>query len=162
MDEIKSGVYILTIGDKRYIGSSIDIGSRVASHVSALHRGDHSRKIQSAFDSSGSVCVSILEEIPKEKIVWDLEVCEKKWIESLKPELNHFIPGNESNSPFSLVNYAVRLLLSTHKFLSEREKIDYKIRILKCTARRILNIAELAEKRLSTIESALSKRNKEG
>lgn len=155
-----TGVYMMTIGGKRYIGSSIDIEKRIRQHLAAMRSGCAPSALQEAFNRHGEISHTVLEIVPDTEIVWELEVRERKWIEELNPELNHLIPGNEDNSPFSLVDYAVCLLLSTHKFLATREKIDYKIRILECTARRILDIAELAKKRLSTIESALSKQNK--
>lgn len=49
-----AGVYYLYLGDKFYIGSSINMKRRLIQHLYDLHRGDHlNKKMQEAFDHLG-------------------------------------------------------------------------------------------------------------
>lgn len=60
------GVYTLTDVDtgEMYIGSSVNVSSRIAWHDCALRRGRGSRKMKSAVQSGHRFTASILEVIP--------------------------------------------------------------------------------------------------
>lgn len=152
-----TGVYMLTIGDKRYIGSSLDIERRIIQHKAALKAGRAPLKLQDAFDRNKKAEYTVLEIVPDTEIVWELEVRERKWIEELNPELNHYIPGNMLCSPDHEIEYALKYLQTQYKYISQIRKKSKQVKLLKSTASMLVHIAGLAEKRMTTIGEAKSK-----
>lgn len=77
-----SGIYEITsIHDRCYIGSSINVESRLASHKNALRRGRHpNRRLQRAFSALGEkqFRFDVLEVCAPEK----LAVREQWWIDN--------------------------------------------------------------------------------
>ena len=85
-----SGIYIIKINDKHYVGSSTSIGHRLKHHLWALtSKKHHNRTMQNLFNKYGQ----------KETIFYKLEDCmpdilierEKYHIKNLKPYMNHVL-----------------------------------------------------------------------
>lgn len=80
----KMGIYLLQIGDKKYVGKDHDIHKqkRIKSHITSLKRKDHwNSEMQSDFDKGFPIRSVILYET--EDIISDEELCalEVKYIE---------------------------------------------------------------------------------
>ena len=155
-----TGVYMMIIGGKRYIGSSINITKRMCDHRAALKAGRAPSKLQRAFDEHKEFSHTVLEIIPDTERVWELEVRERRWIEELKPELNHYKPGNERCSAESEVDFALRYLDERIKYISKVHKTSNQIKLLKSTASMLLAVARTAEKRIITIGEAKAQKKK--
>ena len=149
-----AGVYMITLGNERYVGSSVRIERRIIQHKRSMENGTAPVKLQKAFNDNGEMHVDILEVLPDNKTVWELRECERKWIERLGPELNTFVPAGEGNSPERIVNYAVNYLRGQYEYIGARSRIRYKVKLLKSTARMLDHCANTAEKLLTTIEEA--------
>lgn len=58
-----SGIYCITINNKKYVGSSINISRRIIQHKSDLNKNKHCNKyLQSAFNKHKNFSFNILEE----------------------------------------------------------------------------------------------------
>jgi group I intron endonuclease len=83
----KSGIYLLQIGNRYYVGSSVSIGNRLATHRSRLKRNKHENIIMiNCFNKYG-------EEQSHFKVLEECDISillerEKFYIDTLKPELN--------------------------------------------------------------------------
>ncbi len=89
------GIYIITFEgtDKVYIGQSVNIEDRWASHLSLLKQGGASTKLQEAFNSFGQPTFSILESCS----IKDLDTLEITYIEefnSIESGLNTCYGGH--------------------------------------------------------------------
>lgn len=83
----KTGIYLLILDDKKYVGSTTNIYARLTTHRSHLEKGIHSNEyFQRAFNKSSilNLYYEILEYCNKE----DKLIKEKYWIEKLNPCLN--------------------------------------------------------------------------
>lgn len=81
----KSGVYLIEIGNKIYIGSSKNLNKRRGRHLSDLNRGIHSNiYLQRAFDKYLDFEFSILMDCKEEYLL----KYEQKLIDCLKPDCN--------------------------------------------------------------------------
>ncbi|MGI2907652.1 GIY-YIG nuclease family protein [Tolypothrix sp. VBCCA 56010] len=92
-----TGVYMLTIGKFRYIGTSINIKNRVRQHLYALTTNTHTKLMQHAFRFHGFVGAIVLE-------VCDYKDClrrEAYWILRLCPELNEIQPQDATECDMS-------------------------------------------------------------
>ena len=152
-----TGVYIIKIGDKRYIGSSIHIEDRIAQHLASLRTGRAPSKLQNAFNACSEFSYAVLEIVPDKEPLWELEVRERKWIETLRPELNHYKPGNPANSAEGNCSRALYSLSERLEYMKSVGSVRYKVKLLKSTAEMLLSFADSIEKRLVTIEEAKSK-----
>ncbi len=92
------GVYLIKINKHLYVGSSINVKTRLQQHINKLKKSKHENKyIQNRFDKYGvlksSYCLL-------EKCNADLRLYkEKEWIDKLKPDLNSKLdPLNQNNS----------------------------------------------------------------
>ena len=83
----KSGIYLIQIGSKYYVGSSISIGKRLMTHKSRLKKGKHENIIMTnCFNKYGQdhCHFKVLEYCDADL----LKQREKFYIDVLKPELN--------------------------------------------------------------------------
>lgn len=86
----KSGIYLIRVGKKSYVGSSIDIGGRLKEHSrELLKRKHHNIFLTRCFNKypKDKWFFSVLEYI-ETKDQNMLKLPEKKWIEILQAELN--------------------------------------------------------------------------
>lgn len=79
---------MISVGKRRYIGSSVHVARRCAAHLSTARRGREPKRLQEAFDSGERVEFMLLEEMTAEHTRADLMRMEQAWIERMKPELN--------------------------------------------------------------------------
>jgi group I intron endonuclease len=82
-----SGIYLIQIGNKMYVGSSVSIGRRLLTHKSRLKNAKHNNPIMiNCFNKYGeNHCnFKVLEECEENVLVER----EKFYIDVLKPELN--------------------------------------------------------------------------
>lgn len=81
------GIYLIKIDKHLYVGSSLNISSRLSDHRMRLRKSRHCNPIvQAAFTKYGedSCTFTVLEECPPEVRI----STEKKWIDSLSPDMN--------------------------------------------------------------------------
>lgn len=96
MREVTTGIYQITIANKRYIGSAVNAERRWYRHKSELHNNKHpNQKLQRAYNKYGSE-QTVFEIV---EVVEDIECLiprEQHWIDTQRPELN-IRPVAESN-----------------------------------------------------------------
>lgn len=83
----KSGIYYFTVGRHSYVGSSVNVGSRLSNHIWAMQSGKHrNRIIQNCYNkySISGFSFKILEFCDKDKRIER----EKYYIDLLHPDLN--------------------------------------------------------------------------
>jgi len=85
----KSGIYKITINNKIYVGSSVDLYSRYSTHNSRLKRDIHENiHLQRAYNKYNKIfsfeTLEVFEEISKK----DLLTKEKEYMDLLKPYYN--------------------------------------------------------------------------
>lgn len=81
------GIYLIKIVDRLYVGSAINIASRMSNHRTSMKKGTHKNKfVQSCYNKHGqSLCYfTVLEECDKNIRL----LREQYWINQLSPELN--------------------------------------------------------------------------
>lgn len=82
----QSGVYLIKISDKYYVGSSNNIGLRLRTHLSTLkNKTHHNQTMQNCWNKYGDASFSILE------ITNDCVGRERHYIEVLEPYMNHIL-----------------------------------------------------------------------
>ena len=75
------GVYALTDETgKRYVGSSVNVRTRIKAHASALSAGRGPEKLQAAVKSGRTFIAEVLEEVPYGASRHDLFRLEHKWL----------------------------------------------------------------------------------
>lgn len=85
--ETKIGVYKITFNnyDKFYIGSSVDLTRRKATHKSKLLSNSHcNKKLQNVFNKHGMFTFEVIENCSRDNLIER----EQFFLDSLKPELN--------------------------------------------------------------------------
>lgn len=125
--EFDSGLY--------YIGQSVDINKRFATHLSELRAGTHfNHKVQQAFDKEGPPKCIIIAEVPYH----DLNDVEAKYIQLTEPHCLNILSGSSSqyigeNAPraiymdddiLAVLIEIVENSLVSRKYLSEKYSID--------------------------------------
>ena len=95
------GIYYLKMNEQNYVGSSINVKTRLHEHRSSLLRGTHDNpRMQNIFNKYGKekcwfTVLSVSEKITREELL----ILEKKWIEKLGPVLNNKLdPTTQNNS----------------------------------------------------------------
>lgn len=80
-----TGIYRIDIDDKFYVGSSVNIQSRLRTHFRGLRdKSHHNTKMLSAFTEDSAYSFCILEECSFE----ELTIREQYYLDTLKPTLN--------------------------------------------------------------------------
>lgn len=82
------GIYCITIGTERYIGSSANVRKRLIQHNRDAQNHIEPAKLQAAFDSGADVHVDILLQMGDNTTLWELLQAEQAAIEAHAPELN--------------------------------------------------------------------------
>lgn len=142
-DLSKTGVYLIKINKHMYVGSSINIKTRLACHIKELKKNKHYNIfMQRAFNkyTLNDCSYSILEECNKDKRL----IKEKYWIDTLNPDLNLVLDPTTGNNSKTQSKTVYQYDLEGHyitSFISVSE------------ASRILNIAS------STIASCCRRKN---
>ena len=93
LDELKgknpAGIYLLEINNKQYVGSSINLKSRLRKHRTMLRTKKHSNKhLQNLYNKYKVCSYKILEEVSNKIKLKDLRIIEREWIIKLNPETN--------------------------------------------------------------------------
>jgi|688.fasta_scaffold414503_1 group I intron endonuclease len=122
----QSGIYMIQIGNRYYVGSSISIGARLSTHKSRLKRGKHENIIMiNCFNKYGeNQCYfKVLEYCDSDQLI----LREKFYIDVLKPELNIELNPVLQNSNYkSKVVYQYTLKgMYVRKFSSASEAERY-------------------------------------
>ena len=96
----KSGIYILSINNKKYIGSSIDLNDRILTHLSLLKRNKHhSNYLQNLYNKYNTLDFDILEIVEETNNLLERE---KYYINILNPKCNSVLdPTIEFNCKVS-------------------------------------------------------------
>lgn len=82
------GIYCITIGTERYIGSSANVRKRLIQHNRDAQNHIEPAKLQAAFDSGAEAHVDILLQMDDNTTLWELLQAEQAAIEAHAPELN--------------------------------------------------------------------------
>lgn len=125
----QSIVYLIEIGDDKYIGSTEKAKYRLSSHVNSLLEGRHlNKKIQQAFDKNKVFTIYLIEEcLSKEEAF----VKEKNYIRELLPNLNHTLYFKEWELP--LYNKEELIILLSNIFSNALSRMCIRLkRLEKC------------------------------
>ena len=109
----QSIVYLIEIGDDKYIGSTEKAKHRLSSHVNSLLEGKHlNKKMQQAFDKNKVFTIYLIEECPSKEEAFFKE---KNYIREFLPNLNHALYFKEWELP---LNNKEELVILLSKILS--------------------------------------------
>jgi len=122
-----SGIYLLKINSRLYVGSSKSLNKRLSQHYRKMKAGNHENKfIQRLVNkySINSVLFSVLENCKIEELL----VREKYWIDTLSPELNFKLDPTTQNNSLSqskkVYKYTLEgKLVKTYPSCSEAERL---------------------------------------
>ena len=111
-DAPQMGVYSIVSGEHCYVGSSIDLETRLRSHINAIlsHGINGSVMTRKHVGKTGELKVYLLEEVTDINVLHTLE---KQYIDQLKPDCNGFNVQK---------NY-IKMTLSVPEWFAE--KLDY-------------------------------------
>ena len=148
-ETIVTGVYMIMdiIEEKKYIGSSLNIRSRCASHRSSLRRGFHENcKLQEAWNS-------------KSELNFIFEIVESCSEEFLRDREQYFIDFYETtNSQFGFNIYPAEMLGRKNPE-STRQKISIATKQAMATEKVKNNVSKAQKKRFSNPEEKIRIRN---
>lgn len=73
---MRSGIYQIKLGPKRYIGQAVNIDGRWRRHCNDLHQGDHhNAELQRYFDAGHRPKFEVVVQCPR----WQLDALEAGW-----------------------------------------------------------------------------------
>lgn len=111
----KTGVYLIRnkVNNKRYIGSSLDIATRLSHHFGKLRKscGNHDLYKDICHYGRKNFDFEILEEVTKNNLLYT----EQKWIEKLNPEYNKSHTTGGLLEGKSISEYYKQKLLESHR-----------------------------------------------
>jgi len=87
-----SGIYLLTINNKQYIGSSVNIKKRLRQHRRELRLNIHDNKYMQNSYNKYKKCYYEILEINNNLTNLDLRLLEKDWISKINPKFNNQDP----------------------------------------------------------------------
>lgn len=128
-------IYKLLIGNKKYVGSTINLKNRMRDHVSYLrHNKHHSRHLQKSFNKYGkeNLYLEILFKFDEIPLKEDLLIKEKEFIDSLHPEFNNELDPTTKNNCITTSRKVYQYKLSG-EFLQEFDSCNDAQRILGIT-----------------------------
>jgi uncharacterized protein (DUF1778 family) len=103
------GVYRLTIGNHKYIGSSKNVASRLKSHLTAAQGGREPVRLQKAYDEAGEIRSEVLLRLPWDTTRIEMLQKEKEWIMRERPDLNDApVPARNEKDIIGMIKYAAR------------------------------------------------------
>lgn len=127
------GIYMLVIDGEKYVGSSIDMEKRVASHIKAMEKGLATFKIQRAYDNGDKeVGFSVLKNVP---LIRNLDLFEVYYIglhDTISNGLNSNLTGRNARVSGRAVVYGRELTVInkvlTH-YVSEFDRIKESLNL---------------------------------
>lgn len=151
-----AGVYKLTIGEKFYIGSSINVEARIRQHIATLRAGKSPKKLQEAYDKVKELHVDILEVAPDNMTIYELRELERNWIIKEEPPLNAgALPGKYENSPRGNID---RIEREISRILAYLARYDYcathKLKMYRALGKTLMWETEHALNNMMTMKEA--------